>query len=173
VYGFGTVASLAGIALIRCARLDDRSTLEALLRTIGGGVWLASGATLGLSALAAHLLFRAALAWRLFGVIAIGLVAGVVIGHFTEYMTAYTYAPTRSIAAAAARVMAGAGAADASADEYDEAGNERVDVRRLLLDTAAHVQTPPPPAASSSLLPLSPWRSASENPPQPTVLPPP
>ena len=101
VYGFGTVASLAGIALIRGARLDDHSSLDALLRTVGRGVWLASGLTLGLCALAAHLLFRAALAWRLFGVIAVGLVAGVVIAHFTEYCTAYEYAPTRSIAAAA------------------------------------------------------------------------
>jgi K(+)-stimulated pyrophosphate-energized sodium pump len=36
--------------------------------------------------------------WGLFGVIAIGLVTGNLIGYFTEYSTSYTEAPTRSIA---------------------------------------------------------------------------
>jgi K(+)-stimulated pyrophosphate-energized sodium pump len=98
--GFGIVASLIGIALVRNSRLDDSTTLETLLKTIGNGVWLASGATLGFSALACGLLFRAAIAWRLFGTIAIGLVAGVIIAQFTEYCTAYEYAPTRDISAA-------------------------------------------------------------------------
>ena len=78
-----------GIALVRNSRLDDNTTLENLLKTIGNGVWLASGATLGFSALACNLLFRSYIAWRLFGAIAIGLVAGVIIAQFTEYCTAY------------------------------------------------------------------------------------
>ena len=98
--GFGIIASLIGIALVRNSRLDDSTTLETLLKTIGNGVWLASGATLGFSALACALLFRAAIAWRLFGTIAIGLVAGVIIAQFTEYCTAYEYAPTRDISSA-------------------------------------------------------------------------
>lgn len=147
VYGFGTVASLAGIALISCARLDDHSTLEALLRTIGGGVWLASGATLGLSALAAHLLFRAALAWRLFGVIAIGLVAGVVIGHYTEYMTAYTYAPTRSIAAAAEYGPAPGGLSLEMASVLRVAGS-----LSMVCDLALNPCIPPTPPAPAVII---------------------
>lgn len=100
VYGLGIVASLMGIALVRNARLDDSATLDSLLRTVANGVWLASAATLGFCALACNLLFRAAIAWRLFGVIAIGLAAGVIIAQFTEYMTAYEYAPTRNISEA-------------------------------------------------------------------------
>jgi K(+)-stimulated pyrophosphate-energized sodium pump len=98
--GFGIIASLLGTALVRNSRLDDTTTLEVLLKTIGNGVWLASGATLGFSALACGLLFRSYIAWRLFGSIAIGLVAGVIIAQFTEYCTAYEYAPTRDISAA-------------------------------------------------------------------------
>jgi Na+/H+-translocating membrane pyrophosphatase len=64
------------------------------------GVWVASALTLGLTAACCWTLFRSAIAVKLFGCVAIGLVAGVIIAKFTEYCTAYEFNPTRDISAA-------------------------------------------------------------------------
>jgi H(+)-translocating pyrophosphatase len=100
VNGFGIIASLVGIALVRNTRLEDSATLETLLKTITNGVWLASFATTGFTAFIVGILFRSEIAWKLFGATVIGLVAGVIIAKFTEYCTAYEDFPTRDIAAA-------------------------------------------------------------------------
>lgn len=42
--------------------------------------------------------FNSRVCWRLLGSITIGLVAGQLIGYFTEYTTSFSYKPTRSIA---------------------------------------------------------------------------
>lgn len=149
INGFGILASLLGIALVRNTKLDDSATLDTLLKTITNGVWLASAGTTAFTALAVGLLFRQDIAWKLFGATVIGLVAGgyrfadvdatrggcvvviftcllvrvvwgdstinclnpafdtlrcaiagVIIAKFTEYCTAYEFAPTRDISAA-------------------------------------------------------------------------
>jgi len=100
VYGFGILMSLVGIYYVRNAKLTDTSSLDTLLKTINTGVGIASLLSLGTSVIACHLLFDYGLAWRLFGTIAIGLVAGVVIALYTTYMTSYEDAPTRLISEA-------------------------------------------------------------------------
>ena len=98
--GFGIIASLAGIALIRNAKLDDKTSLETLLAVIGYGVWLSSAITAGFTALCVAILFRADVAWPLFGCVVVGLVAGIIIAKFTEYCTAYEFAPVLDISEA-------------------------------------------------------------------------
>jgi K(+)-stimulated pyrophosphate-energized sodium pump len=85
INGTGIIASLIGIILVRNTNLKDNATLETLLATITNGVWVASAATTGFTALAVALLFKQELAWKLFGSTVIGLVAGVIIAKFTEY----------------------------------------------------------------------------------------
>jgi H(+)-translocating pyrophosphatase len=97
---FGVIASLVGIVLVRNYKLDDNTSLDTLLKVITNGVWLASGITTLFSAGAVAILFKQALAWRLFGTIVIGLVAGIIIAKFTEYCTAYEFRPTRGISEA-------------------------------------------------------------------------
>ena len=98
--GFGIIASLVGTALVRNADLDDSTTLDVLLQVITNGVWLASVVTLGFTALCCAVLFKTAVAWKLFGCVAIGLVAGIIIAKWTEYCTSYTDPPTRDISSA-------------------------------------------------------------------------
>ena len=85
INGAGIIASLIGIILVRNTNLKDNATLESLLATITNGVWVASAATTGFTALAVALLFKQDLAWKLFGSTVIGLVAGIIIAKFTEY----------------------------------------------------------------------------------------
>ena len=75
INGLGIIASLVGIILVRNTHLKDNATLEALLSTITNGVWLASLATTGFTALVVALLFKSELAWKLFGSTVIGCVA--------------------------------------------------------------------------------------------------
>ena len=98
--GFGIIASLIGIAYIRNAKLDDQTSLETLLSVIGYGVWIASGITALFTALCVGVLFNGSVAWPLFGCVVVGLVAGIIIAKFTEYCTAYEFAPVLDIAEA-------------------------------------------------------------------------
>jgi len=98
--GFGIVASLVGIAYVRNAKLADDTPLDTLLGVIMNGVVIATVLTMAASAFCVFTLFRTIIAAQLFGSIAIGLVAGVIISKFTEYCTAYEYAPTREISQA-------------------------------------------------------------------------
>jgi len=100
INGFGILASLIGTYYVRNVKLGDGTTLDTLLKVITNGVIIATVFTMGFSAFCVATLFRTAIAWRLFGAIAIGLVAGVIISKFTEYCTAYEFAPTRDISAA-------------------------------------------------------------------------
>lgn len=100
VNGFGIVASLAGIVFVRASRLTDNATLDTLLGTISKGVYLATALTTAFTAGCCWALFRSDVGARLFGCVIIGLVAGVIIAKYTEYCTAYEYAPTRDISEA-------------------------------------------------------------------------
>jgi len=96
--GFGIIASLIGIAYIRNAKLDDHTSLETLLSVIGKGVWIASAITAVFTAICVGILFNGSIAWPLFGCVIVGLVAGIIIAKFTEYCTAYEFAPVLDIA---------------------------------------------------------------------------
>lgn len=100
VNGFGVLASLIGTYYVRNVKLGDSTTLDSLLKVITNGVIIATALTMGFTAFCVWTLFRPDLGARLFGAVAIGLIAGVIIAKFTEYCTAYEYAPTRDISAA-------------------------------------------------------------------------
>jgi Na+/H+-translocating membrane pyrophosphatase len=87
--GWGILASLIGTYYVRNKKLGDNTTLENLLNVITNGVVIASLITMGAGAFCVFTLFDKATAGRLFGTLAIGLVAGVIISKFTEYCTAY------------------------------------------------------------------------------------
>ena len=96
--GFGILASLAGIAYIRNSKLDDLTSLETLLAIIGKGVYIASGITALFTAICVGILFNGFIAWPLFCCVIVGLVSGIIIAKFTEYCTAYEFAPVLDIA---------------------------------------------------------------------------
>jgi len=92
VAGIGTVLSIIGIFLVRCREgADQKGLLRALLTgTLSSTVFI-----LGALAVMAAL---GAVTWGIFGAVAVGLVAGVLIGQSTEYFTSDSYKPTREIA---------------------------------------------------------------------------
>ncbi len=92
VAGIGIVLSIIGIFMVRC---KEEATQKNLLRSLLIG-------TLGSSVLILiALVFLVKLdwiSWGIFGSVVSGLIAGVVIGQFTEYYTSDEYKPTRGIA---------------------------------------------------------------------------
>mmetsp|Transcript_55967 Transcript_55967/g.113950 ORF Transcript_55967/g.113950 Transcript_55967/m.113950 type:complete len:896 (+) Transcript_55967:118-2805(+) len=101
VAGFGVLSSLIGITLVMKRNLSNDATLEELLWTIRYGIFLAGFLVIGFSLMCCLLMFESEAAWNRFGCIVVGLVAGIVIGLFTEYCTSYDYQPTIDIDAAA------------------------------------------------------------------------
>ncbi len=97
VAAVGTVCSVIGIFAVR---VKSGSTQRDLLRALGRGINLSSLLVLlaAYFALQALGLPNAAGIW---GAIAVGLAAGIVIGKATEYYTSQEYAPTREIAGSA------------------------------------------------------------------------
>jgi len=92
VAGMGIILSILGVFMVRCKEdASQKNLLRALLfGTLGSSVLI-------LVALA----FMARtdwISWGIFGSVASGLAAGVLIGQFTEYYTSDNYKPTRSIA---------------------------------------------------------------------------
>ncbi|MBM3314915.1 sodium-translocating pyrophosphatase, partial [candidate division WOR-3 bacterium] len=94
--GVGIAASILGSFLVRAGEKAEQAVL---LRALRSGVW---GATL-LSAVFGFLVTWWLLPNQLqvFGSILTGLLAGVIIGYFTERYTSDTYKPVRGIAAEA------------------------------------------------------------------------
>jgi len=92
VAGLGILLSIAGIFMVRCKEdATQKNLLRALLvGTLGSSV-LIIVAVAGLAAL--HWI-----TWGVFGSVISGLLAGVLIGQFTEYYTSDEYKPTRGIA---------------------------------------------------------------------------
>ena len=95
IAGGGIIASLIGTFLVKT---EENATQEQLLSTLRRSVWGASGIVLIFSLL---FVLLADVSFHFFLAILVGLVAGNGIAWFTEYYTAYTNKPTRSIADAA------------------------------------------------------------------------
>lgn len=96
VAAVGIVASLIGTFLVKT---KEGATQEDLLHTLRRAIYGASAlATLGVLAL---VIADPYLSYELFGVVVTGLVAGNLIGYFTEYYTSYTEKPTQGIARSA------------------------------------------------------------------------
>ncbi len=92
VAGIGILLSIVGIFLVRCKEgATQRNLLTALL--VGSG-----SSSVFILIATALLAMSGFISWGIFGAIAAGLVAGVVIGQSTEYYTADEFSPTKGIA---------------------------------------------------------------------------
>ena len=92
VAGIGIILSIVGIFLVRC---KEDATQKNLLRALLTGTL--SSSVLIVAALAV-LAVTGWISWGIFGSVVAGLVAGVLIGQFTEYYTSDEYSPTRQLA---------------------------------------------------------------------------
>lgn len=95
VAAIGIILSIVGIFMVRTKEdASDKSLLRSLLvGTLGASV---------LTLIALFILVKIGIiSWGVFGAVVVGLLAGVVIGQFTEYYTSDVYKPTKAIAARA------------------------------------------------------------------------
>ena len=101
VAGLGIIAAFLGSLLVRT---KEDATQEDLLATLSRAIYAASGLVAllvaGLIWLSGRVTGWEQISWRFWWVIIIGLVAGNLIGWFTEYYTSYTRKPTQAIAKA-------------------------------------------------------------------------
>lgn len=95
VAGVGIILSIVGIFLVRC---KEDATQKNLLRALLTGTF--SSSVLIVIAVAA-MAWTGWISWGIFGSVVAGLLAGVLIGQFTEYYTSDEYSPTRQLAAQA------------------------------------------------------------------------
>jgi K(+)-stimulated pyrophosphate-energized sodium pump len=97
----GIVASILGTFLIRTG---EKTSIGSLLWALRRGIFAASLMGLGGSFLAIWWLFTVQnelpieAVYRVWGAVAVGIGAGVIIGTSTEYYTSYEYGPTKAIA---------------------------------------------------------------------------
>ena len=92
VAGIGTVLSIVGIFVVRC---KEDASQKNLLRALLMGTLTSSILVVVAMAVLAWVGW---ITWGVFGSVVAGLVAGVLIGQFTEYYTSDEYKPTREIA---------------------------------------------------------------------------
>ncbi len=92
VAGIGIILSIVGILLVRC---KEEATQKNLLRALLTGTLSSSVLIIGAVAVMAA---TGWISWGIFGSVVAGLVAGVLIGQFTEYYTSAEYSPTRGVA---------------------------------------------------------------------------
>jgi len=92
VAGLGILLSIAGMFMVRC---KEDATQKNLLRALLIGTL---GSSVLIVAAVAVLAYFHWITWGVFGSVISGLVAGVLIGQFTEYYTSDEYKPTRGIA---------------------------------------------------------------------------
>jgi len=92
VAGLGIILSIVGIFMVRCKK--DASQKD-LLRSLLFGTL---GSSIMIVVAMAALVWAGWITWGVFGSVISGLLAGVLIGQFTEYYTSDSYSPTRGIA---------------------------------------------------------------------------
>ncbi len=97
--GAGIIASMIAIFFIRA---EGEASQETLLKALRKGTW---GAAILITIFSFIILYTILppeqfdfLAYRLFGSVVAGLLAGVLIGFFTEYYTSERYKPTKKMA---------------------------------------------------------------------------
>jgi K(+)-stimulated pyrophosphate-energized sodium pump len=91
----GVIASIIGTFLVRS---KEDATQKTLLRALRTGVWSSTGLIAVASFFAIYFLLPGQLG--LWGSVAVGLVAGLIISVSTEYFTSDTYKPTKNLAQA-------------------------------------------------------------------------
>ncbi len=92
VAGMGIILSIVGMFFVRC---KEDATQKNLLRALLAGTL---GSSLLIVAAVAVMALTNWITWGIFGSVVSGLLAGVLIGQFTEYYTSDEYPPTRGIA---------------------------------------------------------------------------
>ncbi|NQT01341.1 MAG: sodium/proton-translocating pyrophosphatase, partial [Planctomycetes bacterium] len=92
VAGLGIILSIVGIFLVRC---KENATQKNLLHALLTGTLSSSVLIIIAVAIMAS---TGWITWGVFGSVVAGLVAGVLIGQFTEYYTSDEYSPTRGVA---------------------------------------------------------------------------
>merc|ERR1719433_2228900 len=101
IAGFGMICANLGIFFVRNdGKAEGDELQESLLHTIRNAI-LATGVLAAAGALLACgiiLDINSDECWWIWGCNVIGLVAGFLIGHFTEYVTSFSYKPTQTIA---------------------------------------------------------------------------
>jgi len=92
VAGIGILLSIVGVFMVRCKEdASQKNLLRALLLgTLGSSVLILI--------VLAGLAMTDWISWGIFGSVVSGLIAGVLIGQFTEYYTSDEYKPTKGIA---------------------------------------------------------------------------
>ena len=90
----GVVASLIGFFFVKTKEDAKQKTL---LRALRKGVWTASGLVVVFSFIIVWFILGKEYL-GIFGAVVIGLLAGVIIGQFTEFFTSAGYAPTKCLA---------------------------------------------------------------------------
>ena len=91
----GIISALGGTFLVKTG---EEATQDDLLKTLRTAIW---GASAGVLVLSLIMVFLAGMSIWYWGAILVGLIAGNLIALSTEYYTAYSYKPTKSIAKAA------------------------------------------------------------------------
>jgi K(+)-stimulated pyrophosphate-energized sodium pump len=92
VAGLGIFLSIIGMFMVRC---KEDATQKNLLRALLFGTL---GSSVLILVVIAGLAMTDWISWGIFGSVVSGLVAGVLIGQFTEYYTSDEYKPTKGIA---------------------------------------------------------------------------
>jgi K(+)-stimulated pyrophosphate-energized sodium pump len=92
IAGMGTILSVAGIFAVRC---KEGASMMTLLKALRVGTWGSSGLIIVVAALMAQFDI---ISWGVFGATISGLLAGVIIGYFTERATSDEYASTKGVA---------------------------------------------------------------------------
>lgn len=96
IAGAGILASMVGFFAVGT---KEGASQKELLFALHKGTLVSSVLVLGFTTALCGTLFegREEDGWKIFGAIAIGLVAGILIGQVTEYFTSYCHWPTQSI----------------------------------------------------------------------------
>merc|ERR1719323_1995576 len=102
IAGFGMICANLGIFFVRFGKDqgDEHELQEKLLHIIRNATAATGLLAAGLALVACHVLLdiQTEICWKVFGCNVIGLVAGFLIGHFTEYVTSFSFKPTQTIA---------------------------------------------------------------------------
>ena len=92
VAGIGTLLSIVGMYMVKC---KEGATQKNLLNSLMFGTM---GSSVLILIVIAIMAYFTELSWGIFGSVCSGLIAGVLIGQFTEYYTSAEYKPTKGIA---------------------------------------------------------------------------
>merc|ERR1719424_641719 len=99
--GAGVLCAIVGFFMVSTTETGDKgkgTNMGALMWALEKGMYTACALfVLAAAAVCYVLLGKDTFTWNVYGCIIIGLLAGVLIGKFTEYFTSFDYAPVQSI----------------------------------------------------------------------------